>query len=83
VTSFVSGSLRGLRRAAALAYAWLMSWADHQPLVTGVVRCNPVVRGPEVAPMWPSGHELGKRVPMSTQLRGYADGAGRCATDRS
>jgi hypothetical protein len=30
-----------------------VSWANHQPVVTAVVRCCPVVRGPDVAPMWP------------------------------
>jgi hypothetical protein len=27
--------------------------ADGGPAVTVVVRCDPVVRGPDVAPMWP------------------------------
>jgi hypothetical protein len=31
-----------------------MSWADGDPMVTAVVRCDPVVRGPDVArgPTW-------------------------------
>jgi hypothetical protein len=28
-------------------------WAGAGPLVTGVVRCDLVVRGPDVAPVWP------------------------------
>jgi hypothetical protein len=30
-----------------------LSWADDGPVVTAVVRYGPVVRGPDVAPMWP------------------------------
>jgi hypothetical protein len=29
-----------------------MSWADSGPVMTAVVRWDPVVRGPDVAPMW-------------------------------
>jgi hypothetical protein len=30
-----------------------VSWPHEGPAVTAVVRCDPVVRGPDVAPMWP------------------------------
>jgi hypothetical protein len=30
-----------------------LSWADTGPIETDVVRCGPVVRGPDVAPVWP------------------------------
>lgn len=30
-----------------------VSWDDAEPLVTVVVRCDLVVRGPDVAPLWP------------------------------
>ena len=30
-----------------------MTSADGGPVLTGVVRCDPVVRGPDVAPPWP------------------------------
>jgi hypothetical protein len=36
-----------------------VSWADGNPIVTGVVRFGPVARGPGCGP---SGHELGRRV---------------------
>ena len=39
-----------------------MSWADEGPVVTVVVRCDPVVRGPDVAPVWPVGYELGRCI---------------------
>jgi hypothetical protein len=30
-----------------------MTWADAGPVVTVIVRCDLVVCGPDVAPMWP------------------------------
>jgi hypothetical protein len=48
--SSVSGSPGGSRRPATSASAWPLSWANHWPAVTVVVRCDPVVRGPDVAP---------------------------------
>jgi hypothetical protein len=42
---------------------WLVSWANHQPVVTAVVRCDPVVRVSDVAPMWPSVTNRG-RLPV-------------------
>src|SRR5215216_3690537 len=29
---------------------WLVSWQEAGPIVTAVVRCDPAVRGPDVAP---------------------------------
>jgi hypothetical protein len=63
MTASVSESLGGSQRPAPSAPAWPVSWADDEPVVTVVVRCGPVVRGPDVALMWPSGPELGRRVP--------------------
>jgi hypothetical protein len=40
------------------------------PVVTVVVRCDLVVRGPDVAPVWPSGHKLGKHSRRAMALRG-------------
>ena len=34
---------------------WPVISADGGPVLTGVVRCDPVVRGPDAAPSWPSG----------------------------
>jgi hypothetical protein len=62
VTSSVSGIRGAARRPAANGRVCSVSWAVACPMVTGVVRCDPVVRGPDVAPMWPSGPELGRRV---------------------
>src|SRR5215212_6623922 len=48
--------VRDPRRAAATCgggRACIVSWSDDGPAVTVVVRCDPVVRGPDVAPMWP------------------------------
>jgi len=63
LASSVRGSLGRAGRLATPARSRLLSWADSGPVVTGVVRCGPVVRDPNVAPAWPSGHELGMRVP--------------------
>jgi hypothetical protein len=55
-----------------------MSWADEGPVVTVVVRCDLVVRGPDVAPVWPHGHELERRVGAlgsSGMLRGWPSSA--------
>jgi hypothetical protein len=61
-SSSVSESRGGSRRPATSTRVSPVSWADGGPVVTGVVRCGPVVRGPDVARMWPSGHELGRHV---------------------
>jgi hypothetical protein len=45
-----------------------VAWADAGPVMTAVVRCDLVVRGPDVAPVWP-GHELGRRVRALPQRR--------------
>ena len=54
MTSSVSGSLGGSRRPAVGGGVCPVSWADDGPVVTAVVRCDPVIRGPDVAPMWPT-----------------------------
>jgi hypothetical protein len=41
----------------------LVSWQEAEPLVTAVVRCDPVVRGPDVAPMWPQQSRAWKARP--------------------
>jgi hypothetical protein len=53
VTSSVKGSQGRARRPAAGGGGCRLAWADGGPVVTVVVRCGPVVRGPDVAPMWP------------------------------
>jgi hypothetical protein len=63
MTSSVSEISGRSRRPAAGGEACPVTSADGGPVLTGVVRCDPVVRGPDVAPMWPHGHELGRRVP--------------------
>jgi hypothetical protein len=52
----VSGISGGSRRPAAGAGVRRVTSADGGSVLTGVVRCDPVVRGPDVAPPWgPSG----------------------------
>ena len=46
-------------------------------MVTGVVRCDPVVRGPDVAPMWPHRSRAWKRVPAVRSAEILRDGAGQ------
>jgi hypothetical protein len=53
-SSSVSGTAGRLRRPALSDRMWLVTWQEAGPLVTAVVRCNPVVRGPDVAPAVPS-----------------------------
>jgi hypothetical protein len=53
MTASVSGSAGWSRRPAADGGACRLSWADGGPVVTAVVRCDPVVHGPNVAPLWP------------------------------
>ena len=53
VNCSVSEILGGPRRPAAPAHPWLVSRVDGEPVVTGVIRCDPVVRGPDVTPVWP------------------------------
>jgi hypothetical protein len=50
VTPSVSGTARRLRRPALPGRMWPVSWEEAGPRVTAVVRCDPVVRGPDVAP---------------------------------
>jgi hypothetical protein len=42
-----------------------MTWADAGPVVTVIVRCDLVVCGPDVAPMWPQHSRAGKARPGS------------------
>jgi hypothetical protein len=53
VTSSVSESAGWWWRPAADGQLWPLSWEVAGPLVTVVVRCDPVARGPDVAPLWP------------------------------
>ena len=48
-------------------------------MVTAVVRGDLVVRGPDVAPLWPHGQELGRRVPALRSAELLDDSAGRRA----
>ena len=61
VTSSVSGTAGGSRRPAVGGGVCPVTSADGGPLLSVVVRCDPVVRGPDVAPMWPSGPEFKPR----------------------
>ena len=48
--------VRDVRGIAATCGGWgvcPVTSANGRPVLTGVVRCAPVVRGPDVAPMWP------------------------------
>src|ERR671911_2804070 len=62
-TSSVSGTAGRWRRPALSGRMWLVNRQEAGPLVTVVVRCNPVVRGPDVAPAWPArGHLSGQEL---------------------
>jgi hypothetical protein len=65
VASSVSGIRGAARRPAADGRVCSVSWAVACPIVTGVVRCDPVVRGPDVAPMWPRRSRAWKARPGS------------------
>jgi hypothetical protein len=57
--------VREPREILATCDAWptlVAELADDGPEVTVVVRCGPVVRGPDVARCGPSSHELGRHV---------------------
>ena len=72
VTSSVSGTAGRLRRPAASGRMWLVSWEEAGPLVTGVVRCNPVDCGPDVGPVWPRRSRAWKArpgAPLSRDVR--------------
>jgi hypothetical protein len=43
----------GVESTCGACRTWLVSWVDGGPMVTAVVRCSPLVHGPNVAPMWP------------------------------
>jgi hypothetical protein len=49
----VSGTAGRWRRPALSGRMWPVSWEEAGPLVTAVVRCDPVVCGPDVARVWP------------------------------
>jgi hypothetical protein len=61
-SSSVSGIRGATWRPAADGRVCSVSRAVVCPVVTGVVRCDPVGCGPDVAPMWPSGPELGRHL---------------------
>ena len=63
-SSSVSGTAGRWRRPALSGRMWLVNWQEAGPLVTVVVRCNPVVRGPDVAPMWPQRSRAWKARPV-------------------
>ena len=46
----MSGTAGRLRPPALPGRIWPVSWEEAEPLVTAVVRCDPVVCGPDVAP---------------------------------
>jgi hypothetical protein len=54
VAPSVSGTAERWRRPALSGRMGLVNWQEAGLLVTVVVRCNPVVRGPDVAPAVPS-----------------------------
>jgi hypothetical protein len=54
---------RALAATCSVGRMWLVNWQEAGPPVTVVVRCNPVVRGPDVAPMWPPGSRAWKARP--------------------
>jgi hypothetical protein len=69
MASSVSGIRGAARRPAADGRVCSVSWAVVCPIVTGVVRCDPVVRGPDVAPMWPRRSPAWKARPGSPLSR--------------
>ena len=64
VTSSVSGTAGRWRRPALSGRMWLANRQEAGPLLTVVVRCNPVVRGPDVALMWPQRSRAWKAHPV-------------------
>src|SRR5215218_5699937 len=83
VTPSVSGIRGAARRPAADGRVCSVSWAVACPIVTGVVRCDPVVRGPDVAPMWPRRSRAWKARPGGLLNRNAAPMAQlRAAPDR-
>jgi hypothetical protein len=69
VASSVSGTAGRARRPARSGRKWLVSWQEAGPLVTVVVRCDPVVCGPDVAPMWPQRSRAWKARPSTPLSR--------------
>jgi hypothetical protein len=71
VTSSVSGISGGTRRPATGGGVCPATSADGGPVLTGVVRCDPVARGPDVAPPWP---QRSTRVTPSLPFEWHGDG---------
>jgi hypothetical protein len=65
MTSSVSESLGRSLPPAIRACVRVLSWADDRPAITAIVRCGPVVRGPDVAQMWPQRSRAWKARPGS------------------
>jgi hypothetical protein len=65
VTPSVSGIQSAAWRPAADGRVCSVSWAVVCPVVTAVVRCDPVIRGPDVARMWPRWSRAWKARPGS------------------
>jgi hypothetical protein len=63
VVSSVRESDGRWRRPALPGRTWHLTWEEAGPLVTVVVRCGPVVRGLDVAPMWPQRSRAWKARP--------------------
>jgi hypothetical protein len=69
----MTASVSEPEKGAATCYAWPNLAGERGvsgPLLTVVVRCNLVVRGPDVALMWPQ---------RSRALRRFGVGASRCS----
>lgn len=49
----------------------LVSWANDAPMVTGVIRCHPVIRGPDVAPSRPWPHPVRHSKPCFASRLGW------------
>jgi hypothetical protein len=64
LTSSVRESVGWWSRPATSNRVGPMSWDNTEPLVTVVVRCDPVVCGPNVAPMWPQQSRAWKARPV-------------------
>ena len=80
-TSSVSGIRGGSRRLALSGRMRPVSWEEVGPLVTAVVRCDPVVRGPNVAPMWPPRSPWRSRFSASLVASSSKEDSGREAEE--
>jgi hypothetical protein len=64
---------RECRRVEAICATWpnvLHDLGGSGPMVTVVVRCDPVIRGPDVAPMWPRSSRAWKARPGTHSMPG-------------